>query len=48
VPAAAQHQLHQPTHPKKETAPPRREKVAIGPATVESRDDAEDAEFESF
>jgi methyl-accepting chemotaxis protein len=45
VPAAAQHQLHQPTHPKKETAPPRREKVAIGPATVESRDDAE---FESF
>jgi methyl-accepting chemotaxis protein len=47
--SAAQHYSRRQTHPEEENAArPRREKVALGPATVKGRDDAEDDEFERF
>jgi methyl-accepting chemotaxis protein len=49
VPAAAQHHSRRLAQPGVESAAhPRREKVALGPATVEGSDDAEDTEFERF
>ena len=47
--AAAQHYSHRLAHPEEESAArPRREKVALGPAKVEGRNDTEDDEFERF
>jgi methyl-accepting chemotaxis protein len=43
--AAQQHHLHQPAQPKKVTAPPRQEKIALAAANAK---DEEDAEFEQF
>jgi methyl-accepting chemotaxis protein len=48
VPVAAQRYSHHPAHPQKETAPPRKERIALSPAAQEIQDDAEDTEFERF
>ncbi len=48
APMPAKHHFQQPAHPKKETAPPRKEKIALAPATGEGSEHAEDTEFERF